>query len=200
MQLDLTSFFLELINFVVLVWILHRFLYKPVLAAIDRRRAAVEKSLAQAKTARDEAGTLKAQVEQRLASWQRERAEAQGKLAVERAAQRDRLGHHAPRAERKLGGLALRRGGCRAGRVLRADDAQPEPVGVDERHRRPVGSDRRTADVGDDRDHLLHGERLGQGSYDAISNSIASMFNFNAAPRLRRLYLNPKTGEPVPGR
>ena len=90
MQLDLTSFFLELINFVVLVWILHRFLYKPVLAAIDRRRAAVEKSLAQAKTARDEAGTLKAQVEQRLASWQRERAEAQGKLAVELAAQREK--------------------------------------------------------------------------------------------------------------
>ena len=37
MQLDLTSFLLELVNFAVLVWILHRFLYKPVLAAIDRR-------------------------------------------------------------------------------------------------------------------------------------------------------------------
>ncbi|MGA8005319.1 MAG: ATP synthase F0 subunit B, partial [Burkholderiales bacterium] len=76
MQLDLTSFVLELINFAVLVWILHRFLYKPVLAAIDRRRAAVEKSLAQAKTARDEAAALKDQVEERLASWERERAEA----------------------------------------------------------------------------------------------------------------------------
>ncbi len=90
MQLDLTSFVLELINFAVLVWILHRFLYKPVLAAIDRRRAAVEGSLAQAKTARDEAAALKTQVEQRLASWERERAEAKGKLAAELAAQREK--------------------------------------------------------------------------------------------------------------
>jgi F-type H+-transporting ATPase subunit b len=90
MQLDLTSFILELINFAVLVWILHRFLYKPVLAAIDRRRAAVEKSLAQAKTARDEAAALKAQVEERLASWERERAEAKGKLAAELATQREK--------------------------------------------------------------------------------------------------------------
>jgi len=90
MQLDLTSFVLELINFAVLVWILHRFLYRPVLAAIDRRRAAVEKSLAQARTARDEAAALKTQVEERLASWERERAEAKGKLAAELAAQRER--------------------------------------------------------------------------------------------------------------
>ncbi|MGA7986433.1 MAG: hypothetical protein WCA01_14730, partial [Burkholderiales bacterium] len=90
MQLDLTSFVLELINFAVLVWILHRFLYKPVLAAIDRRRAAVEKSLAQAKTARDEAAALKTQVEERLASWELERAEAKGKLAAELAAQREK--------------------------------------------------------------------------------------------------------------
>jgi F-type H+-transporting ATPase subunit b len=90
MQIDLTGFVLELINFTVLVWILHRFLYKPVLAAIDRRRAAVEKSLAEAKAARDEAGTLQAQVEQRLASWERERAEAKSRLAAELAAQREK--------------------------------------------------------------------------------------------------------------
>jgi F-type H+-transporting ATPase subunit b len=98
MQLDLTSFVLELINFAVLVWILHRFLYKPVLAAIDRRRSAVEQSLAQAKTARDEAAALKSQVGERLASWEQERAEAKDKLAAELAAQRDKALAEAARA------------------------------------------------------------------------------------------------------
>lgn len=107
MQLDLTSFVLELINFAVLVWILHRFLYKPVLAAIDRRRAAVESSLAQARTARDEAAALKTQVEQRLASWERERAEAKGRLAAELAAQRDKaLAETARAAEQERARLA----------------------------------------------------------------------------------------------
>jgi F-type H+-transporting ATPase subunit b len=107
MQLDLTSFVLELINFAVLVWILHRFLYRPVLAAIDRRRAAVEKSLSEAKTARDEAGALKAQVEQRLASWERERAEAKDKLAAELAAQREKgLAETARAAEQERARLA----------------------------------------------------------------------------------------------
>jgi F-type H+-transporting ATPase subunit b len=107
MQLDLTSFVLELINFAVLVWILHRFLYKPVLAAIDRRRAAVESSLAQAKTAHDEAAALKGQVEQRLASWERERAEAKGKLAAELAAQREKaLAETARAAEQERARLA----------------------------------------------------------------------------------------------
>jgi F-type H+-transporting ATPase subunit b len=107
MQLDLTSFVLELINFAVLVWILHRFLYKPVLAAIDRRRAAVESALAQAKTARDEAAALKTQVEERLASWERERAEAKSKLAAELAAQRDKaLAETARAAEQERARLA----------------------------------------------------------------------------------------------
>ncbi len=90
MQLDPTSFVLELINFAVLVWILHRFLYRPVLAAIDRRRAAVEKSLAEAKGVREQAAGLQAQVGERLASWERERAAAKGKLAAELAAQREK--------------------------------------------------------------------------------------------------------------
>ena len=45
MQIDATTFVLELINFAVLVWILHRFLYRPILGAIDRRRDAVAASI-----------------------------------------------------------------------------------------------------------------------------------------------------------
>jgi F-type H+-transporting ATPase subunit b len=107
MQLDLTSFVLELINFAVLVWILHRFLYRPVLAAIDRRRAAVEKSLAEAKDAREQAAGMQAQVEQRLASWDREQAEARGQLAAELGALREKgLAEAARAAEQERARLA----------------------------------------------------------------------------------------------
>ena len=71
MQLDLTSFILELINFAVLVWILHRFLYRPVLAAIDRRRSAVEHTLSEAKAAREQAAAARSEVETRLAEQSR---------------------------------------------------------------------------------------------------------------------------------
>ena len=40
MQIDWTTFALEIINFLVLVWILKRFLYRPVLDTLARRRAA----------------------------------------------------------------------------------------------------------------------------------------------------------------
>ena len=39
MELDWTTFILEIINFLVLVWILHRFLYQPVMNVIAQRRA-----------------------------------------------------------------------------------------------------------------------------------------------------------------
>ncbi len=39
MSLDWSTLALQAVNFLVLVWLLQRFLYRPVLAAIDRRRA-----------------------------------------------------------------------------------------------------------------------------------------------------------------
>jgi len=107
MQLDLTSFILELINFAVLVWILHRFLYRPVLAAIDRRRSAVEHTLAEAKAAREQAAAARSEVETRLAEWERERAQARSALAAELAAQREKgLAEAARAAEQERERLA----------------------------------------------------------------------------------------------
>lgn len=40
MQLDATTFTLQVINFLVLLWLLHRFFYKPVQAALDARAQA----------------------------------------------------------------------------------------------------------------------------------------------------------------
>jgi F-type H+-transporting ATPase subunit b len=45
MELDWTTFALEIINFLALIWILKRFLYRPVLATLGQRRAGIEANL-----------------------------------------------------------------------------------------------------------------------------------------------------------
>jgi phospholipase C len=44
-------------------------------------------------------------------------------------------------------------------------------------------------------DNWLHGKRLGDGSFDSVSNSIASMFFFDRKPHLEKLILDDRTGE-----
>jgi phospholipase C len=41
----------------------------------------------------------------------------------------------------------------------------------------------------------LGGERIGDGSYDALSGPITGMFDFSGKPRTPKLFLNPGTGE-----
>jgi F-type H+-transporting ATPase subunit b len=73
MELDWVTFTLEVINFLVLVWILQHFLYKPVLATIQRRKAAIARDLAEAADRRKEADQLDRQFQQRLANWESEK-------------------------------------------------------------------------------------------------------------------------------
>jgi F-type H+-transporting ATPase subunit b len=90
MELNWSTFVLEIINFLVLVWILERLLYKPVLAVIARRRAGIEKTLADSKALQAEAERLKAQYECRLGDWERERQKARDALSRELEAERTR--------------------------------------------------------------------------------------------------------------
>jgi phospholipase C len=46
-------------------------------------------------------------------------------------------------------------------------------------------------------DNWLHGKRIGQGSFDSISNSVTSMFDFVHQPRMGKLFLDEETGEPT---
>ncbi len=73
MELSWTTFILEAINFLVLVWLLKRLFYAPVKRAIEARRAAVEKTLHDAESARSEAGGLKSKYEGRLREWEEEK-------------------------------------------------------------------------------------------------------------------------------
>jgi F-type H+-transporting ATPase subunit b len=80
MELNWSTYLLEIVNFAVLVWILKRFLYQPVMAVIVRRRQGVEKTLADAQKTREEAAALKTQFEGRLADWDREKQQGRADL------------------------------------------------------------------------------------------------------------------------
>ena len=51
MHFDWSTLALQTVNFAVLVWLLHRFLYRPVLRMIDARRAEIDQQAADARAA-----------------------------------------------------------------------------------------------------------------------------------------------------
>jgi len=95
MDLDWTTFALEIINFLALIWILKRFLYRPVLATLAERRAGIEGSLNEARATEARAAALQSQFESRLADWEREKAAARSQfdaqMATEHARQMETL-------------------------------------------------------------------------------------------------------------
>lgn len=90
MELSWSTFLLEIINFLVLIWILKHFLYKPVLAIIAKRQEGIDKTLADAQTLRGEAEQLQQQYEARLDHWDQERQQAREALKSELDTERAR--------------------------------------------------------------------------------------------------------------
>jgi len=90
MEFDLTTFIFEVINFLVLMWLLKHFFYRPVLAVIEKRQAETAKTIADAAAMRREAEGLKSECLGRLAGVDQERAAARAGLAEEIAAERTR--------------------------------------------------------------------------------------------------------------
>jgi F-type H+-transporting ATPase subunit b len=88
-EIDWFTFALEIVNFLILVWILQRFLYKPILHTIARRKAAIEQTLSDAKTRQTEAEELERRYQDRLAVWEEDkavlRAQAEAETETERA-------------------------------------------------------------------------------------------------------------------
>lgn len=91
MDFDWSTFALEIINFLILVWILKHFLYRPVLKVITQRRADIEKTMADARRTEAEANGLRQQHERELAQWEQEKETAQARLREELAAERKRM-------------------------------------------------------------------------------------------------------------
>lgn len=90
MDFDWTTVILEVLNFLVLVWLLKRFFYRPVLAVIEKRRTDSEKIIIAANALREEATALKAEFESRLEVARKERDLAGSRLDEEIAIERAR--------------------------------------------------------------------------------------------------------------
>ena len=90
MELDWTTFLLEVINFLILVWLLKRFLYQPVLEVIGKRRQRIQAELQQAATTQDQANQLREQYETRLVEWEQQKRAAMERLSQEIAQDKEK--------------------------------------------------------------------------------------------------------------
>jgi len=83
MQFDWWTFALQTINFAILVWLLHRFLYRPVLAAVDARRVEIDGAYTEAERARTESEKQLGAIEGERAHIAEERETALKSAAAE---------------------------------------------------------------------------------------------------------------------
>lgn len=90
MDFDLTTFALEIVNFLVLVWLLKRFLYQPVLAVIEKRQNATAQIIMNAKNIQQEAQTLKSEYETHLVELDKEYAITKARIDEEISTERVR--------------------------------------------------------------------------------------------------------------
>jgi F-type H+-transporting ATPase subunit b len=81
----------QALNFLILVWLLKRYLYRPVLAAIDAREKTVAKKLAEAATRETQAQLAGEELRKRNEALDREREGLMRKATDEGAAERQRL-------------------------------------------------------------------------------------------------------------
>jgi F-type H+-transporting ATPase subunit b len=95
MEFNLSTFVLEIINFLILIWILQRLFYKPLLEVIAKRKQFIDQSLSDAKNIQQQAEQQRSLYENRQKLWEQEKQAATAALhqqfEIERRAQLDRL-------------------------------------------------------------------------------------------------------------
>lgn len=92
----------QIINFVILVWLLKRFLYRPILRAIDAREARIAADLSDAKETRAKAEREREKFENKNADLERQRDERLEEVTREASHKRHRLMDAARRAAEQL--------------------------------------------------------------------------------------------------
>lgn len=90
MELSWSTFILEIINFLVLVWILKRFLYRPVLNVLEKRREKIAQTLNEATERQTQAVALEKQYQGRLDEWELEKQQARESLQQEIQTEKNR--------------------------------------------------------------------------------------------------------------
>lgn len=82
---------LQAINFLILAYILYRFLFKPLAAFMEKRAEGIRHSLEEAKRARDEVVQARAEYEESLRAARQEAATVRQRMDREMAEERERL-------------------------------------------------------------------------------------------------------------
>ena len=88
----------QVINFLILVWLLKRFLYKPILHAIDAREKRIATELADADAKKAEARTERDEFQHKNEEFDQQRAALMSKATDEAQAERQRLLEEARKA------------------------------------------------------------------------------------------------------
>jgi F-type H+-transporting ATPase subunit b len=76
MEFNASTFILEIINFLILIWILQRLFYKPLLEVIAKRKQFIDQSLADAKIMQQQAEEQRSLYENRQKLWEQEKQAA----------------------------------------------------------------------------------------------------------------------------
>ncbi len=98
MLIDWFTVAAQALNFIILVWLLKRFLYKPILDAVEARERRVAAELADANTKKTEAQKERDVFERKNEEFDRQRAALMNKATDAAEAQRQRLLEDARRA------------------------------------------------------------------------------------------------------
>ncbi len=91
MQINWFTVIAQIINFIILVWLLKRFLYKPVLNAIDKRENKIASQLNEAEAKKAEAQRERDEFEQKNEAFDKERATRMEEVQQEVKTEKGRL-------------------------------------------------------------------------------------------------------------
>lgn len=91
MKFDLTTFLFQIINFIVLLFILKRLLYKPVREVIEKRRAMIEKTVQDAAKTKQDALDLREKYQKEMAGLKNLRDQTLERLRKEAMEERKKL-------------------------------------------------------------------------------------------------------------
>ncbi|MBK5271737.1 MAG: F0F1 ATP synthase subunit B [Bacteroidia bacterium] len=91
MKINWFTVIAQVINFLILVWLLKKFLYKPVLAAIDAREKKIESRLEDAKNKKEEAKKEQDEFSEKNKQFDQQKKELMDKAIADTKVQKDKL-------------------------------------------------------------------------------------------------------------
>lgn len=91
MSIDWVTIAAQLANFLILVWLLKRFLYRPILDGIDAREAEISQRVAEAKAATEKARSAEAEHRAELENFHAQKSEFLEAARTQAAEEREKL-------------------------------------------------------------------------------------------------------------